>query len=69
MRPSAWNTTTVIRIEIGMAVSEISVARQFSRNRNSTIGDDRAASTSTRFDVGDRGLDEGRLPELDVVGR
>ena len=49
VRPSAWNTATVIRIEIGMAVSEIAVARQSSRNMNSTIVTTAAASTSTRF--------------------
>ena len=69
VRPKAWNTSTVIRIEIGMAVSEMNVARTFIRNRNRMTATTTAASSSTRFDVADRGLDEGRLPELDVGGR
>ena len=47
-RPKALNTSAVMRIEIGMAVSEISVARTFIRNRNSTTATTSAASTSTR---------------------
>ena len=48
LRPSKWNTITVMRIEIGMAVSEIAVVRQFSRNRNSTAATTTSASTKTR---------------------
>ena len=38
----------MIRIEIGIAASEIAVARTFIRNTNSTIATTTAASTSTR---------------------
>src|SRR5262245_55073447 len=38
---------TVIRIEIGMAVSEIAVVRQFNRNRNKTAATTTSASAST----------------------
>ena len=47
-RPKALNTSTVMRMEIGMAASEMRVARTFMRNRNSTTATTRPASTSTR---------------------
>ena len=56
---------TVIRIEIGMAVSEMKVARAFIRNTNHHRDDD-GGLEQRALDVADRSLDEGRLPELDV---
>ncbi len=47
-RPSRWNTSAVVRIETGIAVSEIRVVRRFRRNRNSTSATTAIASTSTR---------------------
>ena len=58
----------VVRIETGMAVSEIAVVRQLSRKANSTTATTSAASSSTRLHVADRGLDEVGLPEHDLVG-
>ena len=49
VRPNAWNTSTVIRIEIGIAASEIAVARAFIKNTNSTIATTSAASSRTRW--------------------
>jgi hypothetical protein len=49
VKSKAWNTNTVIRIEIGIAASEITVARTFIRNTNSTIATTTAASSSTRW--------------------
>ncbi len=48
VRPKARNTRTVIRIDIGIAVSEMSVARPFIRKTNSTSATTMAASISTR---------------------
>lgn len=49
-RPIALNTRAVIRMDIGMAVSEMSVVRRLSRNRNSTtatmIAPSRSASST-----------------------
>ena len=45
----------VVRIETGIAVSEIAVVRQLRRNANRTPRPPRAASSSTRCDVADRG--------------
>ena len=47
--PKAWNTISVVRTEIGIAVSEIKVARTFIRKTMSTTATTTAASTSTRF--------------------
>ena len=46
--PKYLKTSAVIRIEIGIAVSEINVVRQLNRNRNSTIATTISASTRTR---------------------
>ena len=51
-----------------MAVSEIRVARTFIRNSRRIDGDDDRRLHQHPLDVLDRGLDEGRLPELDLVG-
>ena len=45
------------------------MARTFIRNTNSTIGDHDRGLEQHALDVADRGLDEGRLPELDVGRR
>ena len=42
VRPKAWNTSTVIRIEIGIAVSEMSVARDVHQEHEQHDGDDDA---------------------------
>ena len=47
--PKALKTSTVTRIEIGMAVSEMSVARAFIRKTNRTMATTTAASSSTRL--------------------
>ena len=65
-RPNSWKTITVIRIESGMAVSEMTVVRKFSRNRNRTTATTTSGLDQHRSHVVDRGLDEGRLPEQDV---
>lgn len=46
-RPMAWNTMAVARIETGIAVSEMTVVRTFSRKANSTTATTTMASTST----------------------
>ena len=45
--PNALNTSTVIRIEIGMAISEMKVVRTFSRNRKRMTATTATASSST----------------------
>ena len=47
-RPARWKAIAVARIEIGMAVSEITVVRTFRRNANSTMATTTMASTRTR---------------------
>ena len=54
------------RIEIGIAVSEMTVARQFIRNSDQHDRDDDGSLDQHRLDVVDRRLDERRLPELNV---
>ena len=68
VRPNSWKTITVIRMEIGMAVSEIAVVRQFSRNRNRTHGDDDERLDQHAQHVVDRHLDERGLAEQHVDG-
>ena len=48
-RPISSNTMSVISTDIGMAISEMSVVCQLSRNTNSTTATTTSASTSTRF--------------------
>ena len=47
-RPSSLKMIAVVRIETGMAVSEMAVVRQLSRNANRMTATTRAASSSTR---------------------
>ena len=47
-RPSSLKMMAVVRIETGIAVSEMAVVRQLSRNANRTTATTRAASSSTR---------------------
>ncbi len=49
VRPKARKTRTVIRIDIGMAVSETNVARAFIRKMKRTSATTTAASISTRL--------------------
>ena len=67
-RPNALNTSTVIRIEIGMAVSEMNVVAHSSQEQEQDDGDDDHRLHQHLFDVADRGLDEVGLPEQDFVG-
>ena len=48
-RPANLNMTAVARIETGIAVREIAVVRQFSKNANSSTATTSAASISTRW--------------------
>ena len=67
-RPKALKTSTVIRIEIGMAASEMSGRAHVHQEQKEDHGDDQRRLHQHALHVGDRGLDEGRLPELDLVG-
>ena len=51
-----------------MAVSEISGRAHIHQEQEQHDGDDDSRLDQNALDVGDRRLDEGRLPELDVVG-
>ena len=69
VRPKARNTSTVIRIEIGMAVSEIDGGAHVQQEDEQHDRDHHGGLEQHALDVADRGLDEGRLPELDVGRR
>ena len=58
-----------ISTDSGMAVSEMNVVCQLSRNSEQHERDDDQRLDQHLLHVGDRGLDERRLPELDVGRR
>ena len=64
--PSNWNTSTVIRIETGIAVSEMQRRPPVQQEQEQHDRDDDQRLHQHALDVADRGLDEVGLPEQHV---